>query len=170
MKSKKRSKITSGKLSPPDDSPVFFLDRTFGRNELAAILRPAGFTVVTIFEEFGEAEAKIADPVFILDCGFKDRVVLTGDQDMVFTYAKEIAEAGIAVFVTTNNNEGPDKWGPRIITAKAAIIRELNRRQKPFTASISKEGQITLVRVYDGAEWKTIPIRRRNPSNYERKK
>ena len=89
---------------------------------------------------------------------------------MVFTYAKEIAEAGIAVFVTTNNNEGPDKWGPRIITAKAAIIRELNRRQKPFTASISKEGQITLVRVYDGAEWKTIPIRRRNPSNYERKK
>ncbi len=169
MKSKKRLKITNGKLSPPDDAPVFFLDRTFGRNELAAMLRPAGFQLVTIYEEFGDAEAKIADPVFILDCGYKGRVVLTGDQDMVYTWAKEIVEAGIAVFVTTDNNEGPDKWGPRIIAAKDGIMRELRRRKKPFTASISRDGCVTLVRIYDGTQWKTIAIRKKNPSNYERK-
>jgi hypothetical protein len=76
------------------------------------MLRPAGFLLVTIYEEFGEAEAKIADPALILDCGYKGRVVLTGDQDMVYTWAKEIVEAGIAVFVTTGNNEGPTSGDP----------------------------------------------------------
>jgi hypothetical protein len=132
-------KITNGKQQL-DEPPVFFLDRTFGRNELAAMLRPAGFLLVTIYEEYGVAESKIADPVFILDCGFKNRVVLTGDQDMVYTWAKEIVDAGIAVFVTTDNNEGPKQWGPRIIAAKADMLRELRRRQKPFTASISRDG------------------------------
>jgi hypothetical protein len=134
------------------------------------MLRPAGFLLVTIHEEFGDAEAKIADPAFILDCGYKGRVVLTGDQDMVYTWAKEIVEAGIAVFVTTDNNEGPDKWGPRIIAAKNDIMRELRRRQKPFTANISREGCVTMVRVYDGAVWKAIPVRKKNPSNFYRKK
>jgi len=133
------------------------------------MLRSAGFLLVTIYEEFGDAEAKIADPAFILDCGYKGRVVLTGDQDMVYTWAKEIVEAKIAVFVTTDNNEGPDKWGPRIIAAKEGIMRELRRRQKPFTASISKDGCVTLVRIHDGTKWKTIPIRRKKPSNFERK-
>jgi hypothetical protein len=134
------------------------------------MLRPAGFLLVTIYEEFGEAEAKIADPAFILDCGYKGRVVLTGDQDMVYTWAKEIVEAGIAVFVTTDNNEGPDKWGPRIIAARDDIMRELRRRRKPFTANISREGCVTMVRVYDGGVWKSIPIKKKKPSNFYRKK
>jgi len=134
------------------------------------MLRSAGFQLVTIYEEYGDAEGKIADPVFILDCGFKNRIVLTGDQDMVYNWAKEIVDAKIAVFVTTDNNEGPKQWGPRIIAAKADIMRELLRRPKPFTASISREGRVTLVRVYDGTQWKTIPIRKRSPSSFRRKK
>lgn len=134
------------------------------------MLRRAGFQLVTIYEEYGEAESKIADPVFILDCGFKNRVVLTGDQDLVYTWAKEIIDAGIAVFVTTDNNEGPKQWGPRIISAKADMMRELHRRQKPFTANISRNGSVTLVRLYDGAQWKTITIKQKKASNFHRKK
>jgi hypothetical protein len=133
------------------------------------MLRPAGFRIVTIYEEFGEAEAKITDPTFIVDCGFKTRVVLSGDQDMVYSYAKEIMEAGVAVFTTTDNNDGPKVWGPLIISAKEDILRELRRRQKPFAASISREGRVTLVRIPDGTQWKTIPIRKKNQSNYARK-
>lgn len=33
------------------------------------------------FTKNGDAESKINDPTFILDCGYKGRVVLTGDQD-----------------------------------------------------------------------------------------
>jgi hypothetical protein len=49
----------------------------------------------------------------IADCGFKNRVLLTGDRDLVHTWAKEIVDASIAVFVTTDNSEGPQQWGPR---------------------------------------------------------
>jgi len=162
LRSKKRSKITSGKQRP-EEPPIFFLDRTFGRNEVATALRAAGLLIVTLYDEYGEAESKIADPVLIYDCGLKGRVLLTGDQDLVFTWAKEIVEAKIAVFVTTNNDEGPKQWGPRIIAAQRDIGRELRRRTKPFTARISTDGRITQVRFYEGSEWKTVTIGKKNP-------
>jgi hypothetical protein len=162
LKSKKRSKITNGKLRL-EEPPVFFLDRTFGRNELAGMLRSVGFLIVTLYDEFADAESKIADPVMIYDCGLKGRVLLTGDQDLVFTWAKEIAEAQIAVFVTTNNNEGPNQWGPRIIKAREGMLRELRKRERPFTARIATDGRISQVRVYDGTHWKTIAIGGKNP-------
>ena len=162
-------KNTNGKQQL-EETPVFLLDRTFGRNEVAKRLRTAGFVVITLFDEFGAAESKIADPVIIADCGLKNRVLLTGDQDLVRTWNKEIIQEKIAVFVTTDNREGPNQWVPRIIAAKKDIFRELLRRDKPFTANIAKEGRISLVRVHDGTVWKTISIRKRNPSNYKRKK
>jgi len=122
------------------------------------MLREAEFVVVTIYDEFGDAESKIADPVMVYDCGLKGRVLLTGDQDLVYTWAKEIVEAKIAVFVTTDNNEGPKHWGPRIISAQKDILRELARREKPFTARISREGLVTQVRTYERGEWKTIQV------------
>ena len=126
-------------------------------------MRSEDFILTTIYEEFGDAESRMNDPVIIHDCGLKNRVLLTGDQDMVYTYAKEIAEAGVAVFVVTNNNECPKQWGPRIVAARHGIFRELHRRQKPFTARISKDGVITQVRLYDGIQWKAITIGKKNP-------
>jgi hypothetical protein len=134
------------------------------------MLRADGFLLVTIFDEFGDAESKIADPVMIQDCGIKNRVLLTGDQDLVNTWAKEILDARIAVFVTTDNNEGPKKWGPRIINAKRDILRELARRKKPFSARISAEGRVTQVRIHDGTRWKSIAIEKKNPRHENRQK
>jgi len=134
------------------------------------MLRDEGFIIRTTFDEYGEAESRIADPVIIASCGLLNRVLLTGDQDLVRSWNPQIIQAGIAVFVTTDNREGPKQWGPRIIAAKEDIMRELQRRTKPFTASIAKEGRVSVVRVYDGTEWQTIHIRKKNPSNYERKR
>ncbi len=130
---------------------------------MAEMLRSAGFLILTLFDEYGEAESKIADPVMIYDCGLKGRVLLTGDQDLVTTWSKEIVEARIAAFVTTNNNESPKQWGPRIINARGDILRELRRRNKPFAARISTDGRVTQVRLHDGAHWKTITIGKKNP-------
>jgi hypothetical protein len=134
------------------------------------MLRAEGFIVWTLYDEYGEAEGKIADHVIIADCGFKGRVLLTGDQDLVFTWAKEIIDAKISVFVTTSNNQGPKYWGPIIIKAKSDILRELGRRGKPFTARISAEGRITQVRVYDGTDWKTTAIGTKNPPHINKQK
>jgi hypothetical protein len=133
------------------------------------MLRDAGFILRTTFEEYGEADHLIADHVIIASCGLLNRVLLTGDQDLVRTWNNEIIQAKIAVFVTTDNREGPNQWAPRIIAAKKDILRELARRQKPFTANIAKEGRISLVRVHDGTDWKAITVRKKKPSNYERK-
>jgi hypothetical protein len=113
---------------------------------------------------------RLGDPTIICDCGLKNRILLTGDQDLVYTYAPEISKAGIAVYVTTNNNEGPDQWGPRIIAAKGDIWRELKRRKKPFTARISSDGRITQVRLYVGRRWNTISIGAKNPPHENKQK
>jgi hypothetical protein len=134
------------------------------------MLRSAEFQIVTLFDEFGEAESRITDPVMIADCGFKNRVLLTGDRDLVHTWAKEIVDASIAVFVKTDNSEGPQQWGPRIIAAREGILHELRRRHKPFTATISREGSISQVRLYEGSRWKGIEIKKKSPSNFYRKK
>jgi hypothetical protein len=155
-------KITSGKWRL-EEPPVFFTDRTFGKAKLADMLRQADFVVVTHFEEYGDEGHKIVDPAIIGDCGLKNRVLLTGDQDLVYTYALEIKQARIAVFVTTDNNEGPDKWGPRIIAARRDIWRELSRRAKPFTARISREGRVTQVRIHEKGEWRAITIEGKRP-------
>lgn len=162
MKFEKRSKTTSG-TQQPEEPPVFFLDRTFGRNELAQMLRFAGFLIVTLHDEYGDDESKIADPVMIRDCGLKGRTLLTGDQDLLSTWFREIVDAHIAVFVTTNNNEAPKQWGPRIAKAKEDILRELKRRNKPFAARISANGRITQVKIPHGNHWKTITIGEKNP-------
>jgi hypothetical protein len=134
------------------------------------MLRDAGFILRTTYEEYGEADYLIADHVIIASCGLLNRVLLTGDQDLPRSWNNEIIQAKIAVFVTTDNQEGPNQWAPRIIAARSDILRELARRQKPFTANIAKEGRISLVREHDGTEWKSITIRKKNPSNYERTK
>ncbi len=138
--------------------------------KLVGLLRPSGFCIVTHYEEYGDEGHKIGDPVLIQDCGLKNRVLLTGDQDLIHTYAREIKDAKIAVFVTTDNQEGPSKWGPRIIAAKSEIWRELARRKKPFTAVISKEGRITQVRLYESGTWKTISIGKKNPPHINKQK
>jgi len=108
---------------------------------MAERLRKAEFIIRTIYEEFQEAEARIFDPVMIQHCGLMNRVLLTGDQDLIRTWNKEILQAQIAVFVTTENNEGPDAWAPRIIAAKDGILRELRRRenrlQPPFQEKVT---------------------------------
>lgn len=134
------------------------------------MLRPDGFVVVTHYEEYGDEGHKIGDPVIIQDCGLKNRVLLTGDRDLIHTYAREIRDARIAVFITTDNQEGPSKWGPRIVAAKSDIWRELGRRKKPFTAVISKEGSVIQVRVYENAAWKVIPIGKKNPPHVNKQK
>jgi len=92
----------------------------------------------------------VDDPEIIAYCGSKrDKLMLiTADQDMEFTYAPEIRKAKIAVFIVTNNHDGPDKWLPRILAAKLDIEREIFTRAKPFAARISAEGRVTQVRRY----------------------
>lgn len=52
-------------------------------------------------------------------------------------WANEIKAAGIGVFCQTNNHEGPLLWVPRIISAKATLLRAAKNWDMPFVGYIS---------------------------------
>ncbi|MGD0456641.1 MAG: hypothetical protein ABSC21_02720 [Terriglobia bacterium] len=112
-------------------------------------LRLAGFKLVSHRDVYGP-RSSTDDPEIISYCGIKRNkmVLITADQDMEFTYAPEIRKARVAIFIVTNNHEGPDKWLPRIVSAKLDMERELSTRAKSFAARISTEGRVTQVRRY----------------------
>ena len=126
---------------------AFFLCRNLGLR-LAAILRAAGFDVITHQAHYGSAVQIVSDPEVIEACRKLGRSLITADDDFLYTWAAEIRRAKIAVFHLSNNYEGPDIWGPRIASARLDIERELRNRAKPFTANISRDGRISYILRY----------------------
>jgi hypothetical protein len=104
-------------------------------------------------------------------------VLMTADADLEFMCGSEISASKVAIFVLSNNHEGPDKWGPRIIKAKEQIFLELKRRKKPFVGHIGESGRVTKVRLYRGTEIQDIllatysgPVKRKGKKKQVRAK
>ena len=155
MKSKTRFKN-----SQQHKEPAYFLDRQLGAYKLPGILRAAGFMLETHLERYGSMRDMEPDPHIALECGKQKSVLITADPDCEHTYGKEVLEARIAVFHLTNNHDGAEIWGSRILKAHSDMTRELGRRRKPFVAHITTEGRVSLVRLYYKKKIKTIHIRK----------
>ena len=111
------------------------------------MLRPS-LDVITHQEHFGAAAQTIPDPEVIDECRKLKRALLTADSELPFTYAAELRKAKIAVFVLSNNHDGPAAWGPRILSAALDMERELAVTAKPFCAHVNTEGRISYVLRY----------------------
>jgi hypothetical protein len=131
---------------------------------LPAILRAAGFEVVTHQERYGTQRGTEPDPDIAIECGKQRNVLITADPDFEHIYGAEVRDAKIAVFYLTNNHEGAEIWGARILAAHADMERELGRRRKPFVAHITAEARVSLVRLYYRKKIKTIYIRKQKDS------
>jgi hypothetical protein len=112
------------------------------------MLRSEGFDLITHQEHFGKRAQGILDPAVISECKKIKRALLTADNHLPFTYAAEIRQSKIAVILLSNNHDGPDKWAPRIVSARLDIEREIHLRAKPFTAHVSTEGRVSYVMLY----------------------
>lgn len=122
------------------------------------MLRSAGFKVFTHRTCFGQQDQNISDPLVVKRCAKDRRVLITADADLEFMCGSEISASKVAIFVLSNNHEGPDKWGPRIIKAKEQILYELKRRKKPFVGHVGESGRVTKVRLYRGTDIQDIPL------------
>jgi hypothetical protein len=151
LKSRKRLKNTQRR-----NEPEFFLDRNLGREKLASLLHPT-FKIVTHRSCFGERQ-NVSDPEIIEFCGKKHLVLISADYDFQSMYAKEIRAAKIAAFVVSNNHEGPNKWGPRIVSAKDEILFHLKNRNKPFVGLISETGRVSKLWLYKRNATIEIPL------------
>lgn len=135
------------KNSQQPNDPVFFLDRQLGAYKLPAILRAAGFIVVTHLERYGSQRDTEPDPSIAIECGKQKNILITADPDFEHTYGAEILLARIAVLYLVNNHDGADKWGargrypPRIRKATKALRRPHYHRGRcePSEALLSKE-------------------------------
>lgn len=137
---------------------VFYLDQNLGSEKLAALLRPAGFDIVTHRERYQKRQ-DVLDPELIKDCGINKNILITADGDMETTWAAEILTAKIGVVILKNNNDGAPKWAMRIIFAKQEIQRMLKKYRKPLAARLSVDGCLTQVRLYRKRQGRVIKLR-----------
>ena len=112
-------------------------------------------------ERYGSQRDTEPDPNIATECGRRKNVLLTADPDFEHMFGVEIRDAKIAVFYLTNNHEGADIWGTRILSARDDILRELGRRRKPFVAHITTAGVVNQVRLYYRKKTKTIKLAKR---------
>lgn len=122
------------------------------------MLRPAGFNVVTHHDWYGAQSTLIEDPRIIADCGKRNAVLLTADGDLEFSFTAEIYAANVAVLILSNNNDGPAKWGPKIISAKTIIGEQMSLRKKPYVLRLGSDGRLTQVRLVRKRGNRVIPL------------
>jgi predicted nuclease of predicted toxin-antitoxin system len=121
-------------------------------------LRPAGFDILTHQSYFGPGGQRISDPEVIRACAEEHRVLITADSDFGFMYAAEIKQAKLAIFVLSNNHDGPEKWAKRIISAKEQIFQQIADRKRPFVAHINDVGSVNRITLYRRSKTKDLRI------------
>jgi hypothetical protein len=136
---------------------VFFIDANLGTSKLAGILRTDGYKVITHPEWYGVREG-VPDPEIIADCGAKKVVLLTADSDLETTWAAEIEVARISVVILTNNTDGADKWGARLIAGHKNLTEHLRKHKKPCAIRFSCDAKASKVRLYGKRRAKVFPV------------
>jgi hypothetical protein len=74
-------------VSPPEQQPKFFLDRSLGRVAVPALLRADGWDLVTLAEHYGVPEDQdVADTQWIQDAAERGWPVLMKDKRIRFSW------------------------------------------------------------------------------------
>ena len=115
-------------MSPSDQPPEFFIDRSLGRIHLAAALAARGLTVHTMASVYGEERAQgLADEEWLADAGGQGWVVLMKDAAIRRRPAERdaLAAAGVQAFCLTNANLRAAEQTQRFLDQLPAILDEL---------------------------------------------
>ena len=140
-----KSKKPSGANSPskrPD--PVFFLDRSLGKNRVATALRQAGATL-HIHDDHFPPNAKDED--WLAEAGQRGWIVLTKDHRIRYRHVERLAlmKAGVAAFILTSGDLQGEEMAQIFVKALPRITRFLKNHAKPFIAKIAKDGSVSLL-------------------------
>jgi len=143
---------------PPPDFVRFFIDKSVGAPGLAAVLQPAGWDCLTHEVHFAGQYGIIPDPEIIAACAATGRFLITSDKDLPVRWIAEIRAADIGIFLLSNQNDGSDVWGVRLLNCEAQIIDEAVNRQRPFVARINEAGNLYLLDQIDLTtfRWKRV--------------
>jgi hypothetical protein len=112
-------------VSPPEQPPEFFIDRSLGRRHLAQALRASGLVIHTMASVYGEEAAQqMPDEQWLRDVGASNWVVLMKDDAIRRRPAERDAliEAGVRAFCLTNAQLRAAEQTERFVSNRHRII------------------------------------------------
>lgn len=121
-------------MSPPEQPPEFFIDRSLGRHHLAQALRAYGLVVHTMASVYGEEAAQqLPDQEWLRDAGSRGWVVLMKDDAIRRRPAERdaLTSAGVRAFCLTNAQLRAAEQTARFVSNRHRIIRQA-RKPGPY--------------------------------------
>jgi hypothetical protein len=125
-------------VSPPEQQPRFFLDRSLGRKAVPEALRANGWDVVTLAEHYGmPADEQVADTEWIEEAAKRGWPILMKDKRIRHRQAEIDAVVAHAArcFVITRGDLPSDEMVARF-TANKAAIHGAAARPGPYIFSV----------------------------------
>lgn len=142
---KQRSKRRSATTSLPEETVVFFVDRSLGKGVRDA-LREAGANVVYLEDDHDD---DASDEEWLTFAGRNDYVVVTKDKQIRLRLAERdalVAANVRAFFLTSGNLTGAEM--STILTAQLTTMTRVARETpRPFVATVSKTDVVVLASV-----------------------
>jgi hypothetical protein len=146
--------LTAQYIRKQHEECVLFLDDCFDVPEVAEELTGAGYCMVERFRDHfprtdspGGKERGVKDPRVIALCNRRGWLMLTTDGNIRFTHVEEIKRSPNFALLATAHNKVDDahEWVPALKTLRVKIQREFKKRQRPWVAQFSREGNITTI-------------------------
>lgn len=146
-KSKKRS-ASSSSSKPPDQPLTFFVDECLGTGKVPGALTAAGASVKTLADVFGKG---MKDVDWLSALQGQGWIVLTKDKNIRRRplEAQALIAANLRVFVVTATDLTGDETGQVLVKALPKIRRFCKKRRPPFIAGITRNSEVTLLKIHD---------------------
>jgi hypothetical protein len=112
-------------VSPPDQQPRFFLDRSLGRLAVPARLREAGWNLITLSEYYGRPEdERIADTQWIRDAAGQGWPILMKDKRIRYRHTEidAVVQSRAQCFVITRGDLTSTAMADRFLASEQALF------------------------------------------------
>ena len=130
----------------PREVPVFFIDHCLGTEKVAQSLRAAGVDARVLVEEEGFSEDS-EDVDWLPVVANRGWAILTKDKRIRRRALEReaITRSGGGAFILAASGVGGDAIAEALVRALPQMIRIWNTRARPFIATVSARGSVTIV-------------------------
>lgn len=131
------------------ERPVFFVDRSLGKNIIAQALREAGCAVEVHDGHFAQ---DAPDEEWLQRVGMNGWVVLTKDKNIRFHELEKLAllASKVRAFVLTAHDVTGPEMAEIFVGALPRILKVLRKHPGPFLARVSRHGHVELLEIRVG--------------------
>jgi predicted nuclease of predicted toxin-antitoxin system len=121
--------------------PVFFIDRSLGKKQVANLLRNAGATVEIHDDHFSQ---DTLDVQWLTEVGGRNWVVLTKDEKIGYRTLEQlaVAQASVRLFVLVARKLTGAKMGEVFVKALSYMEQFVQSHQEPFIAKVYQSSEV----------------------------